>query len=117
MLVLGVVFVKIRKPFPGRRHDLIAGTRPQLDPRPITHAVLGFLEEVEQFVDRGPGNRGRLEQRPPLVSDTVDAAMDAVAVLVVAPDAVAASPAVALTAVPARPPPSLPSLSSLPEAP
>ena len=51
----------------------------QLGLDPVAHAVFRLLEQVEQPLDRLAGDLHRLEQRPALVGDPVDAAVGPVA--------------------------------------
>ena len=53
--------------------------RRQLDLGAVADAVLGLLEQVEQLLDRLAGDLGGLQERPALVGDPVDPAVDPVA--------------------------------------
>src|SRR5438046_8332414 len=77
-----VVRVELRHPFFHRGNDFSRAVHAQFDFRAGARVVFRFPEPVEEILDGLAVDAGRLEQRPALVSDPVNAPVRVVAVRV-----------------------------------
>src|SRR5262245_42178357 len=78
MLVVGIASIEVVYPFVRGGQDLLGVAGAQLDASAIADTVLRLLQEIEELLDRFPGNPGWLRQRSVLTGDAVDAAVLAV---------------------------------------